>query len=207
MFINFFIYDTETTGLNNGNDYYYCKLVQFGYMCIRYNTRTNNYSIVDSGEYIVNREITKENEEVTKKLSNLSQQDLYDKGKDISIVLDKFQELYNWCDIIVCHNVMFDLGVMANEFKENKRLDMSKKIKTRDDGILCTFHASRGYLRGELERFRLKDVYSYFFGKEFDDQHTALADTRATMSCLTEMIKRGGIVFEKHNRPRVVPMN
>ena len=36
---------------------------------------------------------------------------------------------------------------------------------------------------------KLSEMYQFFFKKDFEDQHTALGDVKATLECYNEIIK------------------
>ena len=103
-----------------------------------------------------------------------------------------FLELFASCDLLVCHNVMFDKIVVAhllhcNRFEtEAKLLMMQKSYCTMDRGTtLCKLPGFKGKYKWPT----LQELYMHLYGEEFVGAHDALADIEATRSCYYGMVR------------------
>lgn len=101
-------------------------------------------------------------------------------------------------EYIIAHNVMFDIHILLNELWRlgdesaltciehiNKLLAMGRCICSGELGRgICkiTYKNSKRY-----KMPKLVELYKYFFGCEFDGQHSADGDVRALLHCLSKM--------------------
>ncbi len=111
------IFDTETTGLpktkNINIDYLYLwpYIVQFSY--IIYDTEINKIlkikdSIIEIPKTII---ITKENSDIHGITNEISKE----KGQDIKLIISEFIEDCNNSDLLIAHNMDFDINVLKVE--------------------------------------------------------------------------------------------
>jgi DNA polymerase-3 subunit epsilon len=123
----------------------------------------------------------------------------------ISEYLREFIELTNEADVIVCHNVQFDMMLLGFEVRRmiaNSGVpDAEAWYRTWKDGATakakCTKEAStnlckipspsgkRGY-----KWPKLNELYPFLFGEMFDNAHNAIADVKATQRCYFELVRR-----------------
>lgn len=102
-------------------------------------------------------------------------------------------------DLIIGHNVAFDIGMFMAECRR-QHLDVEipdhKKFCTMKESThVCKIpHGSRaGY-----KRPKLGELHQFVFDREFEKAHDALADIEATMHCFLELYKRDKIMpFKK----------
>lgn len=114
---------------------------------------------------------------------------LMEVGTPLHKVVAEFIELANKCDAKVCHSASFDDPVMYCEFFRIKHFPQSWKMKPQH----CTKLITEPILQlpskypGRYKWPSLQEAHKYFFGREFDGAHDALADVRATMDVFLEV--------------------
>lgn len=123
-----------------------------------------------------------------------------DKGEDRIKVMEYIKRVYDTVNVIVGHNLTFDLEVIDNElFRER-----FYTCKMNDDGSCTYYKADRlidtmklgaeickipSSIRGEKYKWpTLDELYRKLFGKSFQGQHNALNDVKATYECYCKMI-------------------
>jgi len=120
-------------------------------------------------------------------------------------------------DYILAHNVGFDYHVLMNELYRivtNKEPTIPISINIREKANLCIEHLvslkSKGCVictgelstdickmefpnstyKGKNKKYKmpkLKELYHFFYGKEFENQHSADGDVNALLECLKKM--------------------
>lgn len=103
-----------------------------------------------------------------------------------SAKIDEIEQIFvKEGDILLGQNIMFDLTIMAFEFKRCGRvLDLSGKR------LIDTVEQT-SYIFGY--RAKLGDMYEHFFNRRFLDSHTASADAIATTEIFLHLVKQGDI--------------
>jgi DNA polymerase III epsilon subunit-like protein len=94
---------------------------------------------------------------------------------------------------LVGHNISFDIRILRKEFER-----LGWEDATHGKEILCTQHSStdlcdiprRG---GGLKAPRLAELYRRLFDCDFEEAHTAMADTQAMMKCFWELRRLGAL--------------
>lgn len=87
-------------------------------------------------------------------------------------------------DIVVAHNLSYDMAVVDAEFK---RLGLA--IKWPKD-MVCTVEQTE-HLKGH--RLKLSALHEELFGEPFAGAHRARADVEALTRCYIELVRRGEI--------------
>ena len=85
-------------------------------------------------------------------------------------------------DVVVAHNLFFDIHMVSNEFLRADTADVKWP-----KGI-CTIEATE-HLLGY--RLKLGLLYRFLFNEDFKGAHRAIEDVRALLRCYRELIKRG----------------
>lgn len=179
------VFDTETSGLfpknNIGDNPYMIQLA-----CILYDTHSSK---------IINRinsliKIDFEVGEEVIKLTGITNDNIKENGEDINIVLDNFNSLLLKCDILVAHNMEFDLRVIDMEMKRNgKEINYSeeaKRLKT-----YCTMKKSIHLCKIEKENSfgkyykwpKLEELHKHLFNKDVKNLHDAYNDVLVCLRC------------------------
>lgn len=124
-------------------------------------------------------------------------------GKPIKSVLTKFDLDILQADLLVGHNIEFDLNIVAAEFyrlkKYNKGVFGTGTInqiinKLLSKPIFCTMETGTYYTKietynGDYKWPKLIELYRHLFGHDFKGAHNSLDDIRATRECFWEMLR------------------
>lgn len=115
-------------------------------------------------------------------------------GVRIETALDGFINAVNSANLLIAHNLQFDLPIMQAEMI---RAGMAAQNKPKR---FCTMQASTNIckLPGQygFKWPKLEELHKYLFGESFDGAHDALEDVRATARCFFEMKRKGLISLE-----------
>jgi DNA polymerase III epsilon subunit-like protein len=109
-------------------------------------------------------------------------------GVDIQTALEMFFQLQTKAELLVAHNLNYDLGVVACEVA---RYGITPEVTNTFCTMLsttdiCRIPTARGY-----KWPKLVEAYRFFFQEDFSGAHDALADVRACMRIYFELQKRG----------------
>tara|TARA_B100001248_G_scaffold262231_1_gene256859 strand:+ start:3163 stop:3759 length:597 start_codon:yes stop_codon:yes gene_type:complete len=194
------VFDTETTGLpsRKGYDNYFPYTETSHYdtsriVSICWNLYENetllskNYFVIkpDDSFSIDNTSKSCEINGITKEIAN----------KIGILITDVFvqlhTDLYN-CDKIVAHNLLFDKNILLSELYRYGRQDLINIFESKD--MYCTMNNSKDLLKipmkyGNYKSPKLIELYLYFFGEKFNNEHDASADTEACAKCYFKLIK------------------
>lgn len=187
--MNKLFFDTETTGVpanykapitDSAN---WPRLVQIGWVFVD-----------DDGKQTSNEYIVKpEGFEIPIGASNvhgITTERALAEGYKLDTVLHQFEPLIELADIVIGHNVSFDMSIVGAEFWrlythnpfENKRAIDTMKSTVN----FCALPGKYGFKYPKLSELFLK-----LFEKEMGHAHTALADIQNTVACYEELLKRG----------------
>jgi DNA polymerase III subunit alpha len=113
-------------------------------------------------------------------------------GHDMSKVLDHFIADMSATEMLVGHNIEFDISILGAEFLRQQRSIETLLAKQKTDtGIASTeFCQMQGGLGGRLKMPRLVELHEKLFGKDFGDAHDASYDVAATARCFFGLIKQ-----------------
>ena len=164
----YLIIDTETTGFPM-NDWKACSahIVEIGWMV------TDNVGVVLEEYYTLIKPIgfnTQKNWKAFKQ-HKIRQSEAMMYGKPIKDVLEKFLDVIDRIDVIVGHNIAFDLKIIGNMLKKN---GINAVI---DKAIRCTYYMSRK---------KVSVLYEELFGKSFLS-HRVRGDIFATKECFFKL--------------------
>lgn len=107
-------------------------------------------------------------------------------GVDLEMAIDLFRHFYMRADLIVCHNVKFDLPVMASEIGR-----FQKRLVALDKPTFCTMEAATPIIDlPPTERMiaagfdkpkppKLEECVWHFFGETLEGAHDAMIDVTA----------------------------
>lgn len=105
-------------------------------------------------------------------------------GYEISEIIDIFMNDVKECDILVGHNLVYDLNMIELELYRLKRdndIDLLYSKKYDD-----TMFLGQTYLK--QHRYpKLQHLYTALFNKEFENSHNALFDVKATLRCYLKL--------------------
>lgn len=186
----FLFFDTETTGLPSDynapiyNTHNWPRLIQISWILTEEDANVvsqKNFIIKPNGFVIP---------EESSNIHRITTERAVAEGLDLSIVLDLFDNDLKQADIIVGHNIDFDIKVVRAEMFRLSREDCLVDKKT-----ICTMKSTTSFCKIQGEhgyKFpKLQELYTKLFGHSFDNAHNSQADTLATMRCYFELCKRG----------------
>ena len=131
------VVDIETTSL----DSYYGKILEISAIKVR------NNNVVDTFSEIIN--VDEEIGYFTTKLTGITTEMVLKEGKDLIEVLKSFLEFLE-NDIIIGHNVNFDINFLYDNIEDNLGIHLS-------NDYIDTLRLSRKYLK-ELKHHKLDDL-------------------------------------------------
>lgn len=178
-------YKAPTTDLDN-----WPRLVQIGYIV---------YDVLDGGEwteFVTWESIVKPEgfviPESVSKIHGITQE-MAERGEPLKDVLEKFISLVNICDVVIGHNLSYDMNVIGAEVLRMNLTDPFVGKAQYDTMLksvnLCKLPGGRmGYKWPKLQ-----ELYFKLFNEPLAQTHTALDDIRQTAKCYFEL-QRIGIV-------------
>lgn len=182
-------FDTETTGVPKrynapvSDVENYPRLVQLGFVV------TNGREILLEQEFII-KPVGFEIPEQASAVHGISTERALREGVDIQEVLETLEFWITNCDVIVGHNVSFDMSVVGAEFW---RLHQRNPFDGKD--FVCTMKSSTEFCQlpgGRPFKYpKLFELYKKLFDKDMGAAHTALQDIQNTVDCYFALVERG----------------
>jgi DNA polymerase III epsilon subunit-like protein len=188
------VFDTETTGLPANSrygrfpsyedleSYDSARLVQISWIIV-------DGDMKHERDFVVRREGF---DILNHKFHGITNERSDDEGVVITDVIQVFCEdikEYN-ITVLVAHNIEFDINILKSEcFRAGYTTDPLDKLK-----LYCTMKESRNVLKiqskygyGRYKNPSLKELYNYYFGKDFEGAHNSKFDTEACMKCYLKL--------------------
>lgn len=184
-------FDTETTGVPRNYNApasdvdNWPRLVQIGWIVFDEGT------YVGHKEYIIKPDGFTIPEDVSK-VHGITQERALAEGVNLKDVLTEFEQQWlNPSDLIVGHNISFDINVVGAEFHR-----MFGRNPLENKPFICTMKSGTNFcqLPGAYGRYKwpkLHELYFKLFGREMGAAHTALQDIKNTSDCYFAMVERG----------------
>ena len=124
------------------------------------------------------------------KVHGISTERALDEGQQLVEVLKVFEEDVKKAEVLVGHNVEFDINIMGAEFLRGAIDTVLLDTGTIDTKNVSTeFCAIPGGRGGKYKWPTLTELHHKLFGKGFDDAHDAAYDVDATARCFFGLIK------------------
>ena len=117
-------------------------------------------------------------------------------NKQIYDILPVFLEDLSFCDVVIGHNIDYDITIILCELYrlglDTMTLESMQRFCTMKNGVdLCGFDSIHG------DRYpKLQELYSKLFHHPFENPHDAYCDTLATVECFWEIVSRGNMQNE-----------
>ena len=116
-------------------------------------------------------------------------------GIELTTALSDFMSDVNNAQLLIGHNIDFDMKVVGCELYRND-MDYERLLSKK---TLCTMKRSTFFCaipnpRGQFNDYKwpkLEELHCKLFGYTFSGAHDALADVEATMKCYFELKKKG----------------
>lgn len=111
-----------------------------------------------------------------------------EEGIRIETALDAFVSVINSTQLLIAHNIQFDLPIVQAEMIRAQMLAQNKPKKfctMQSTTNICKIPGPYGFKWPKLE-----ELHNYLFGQGFDGAHDALNDVMATAKCFFELKNR-----------------
>lgn len=114
-------------------------------------------------------------------------------GFDLVSVLSDFFKRVKECDIIIGHNISFDIHIVAAEMIRKNMINEARVLESKP--TICTMKQTTEFCKiPDIFGYKypkLQELYKILFGTNFSNAHDAFADIDATRKCYFELVKRG----------------
>jgi DNA polymerase III subunit alpha len=201
----YLIFDTETTGLPKRDD---APLTDFDnwprLVQIAWQLHDGEGKLIHAKNFIVKPEGFSIPYNA-QKVHGISTERALNEGKDLKLVLNEFAEALTQTDLVVGHNVEFDLNIVGAEYLRNALENALEPKKW-----LCTKISSTDYVAipgGKGGRFKwptLTELYVKLFNEGFEDAHDAAYDVRATARCFFGLLTNKVVPTVDGREPQTV---
>lgn len=121
----------------------------------------------------------------------------------IHVILSRLSNILRYCDVIIGHNIQYDVQVILCEFyrygMETDKLQTKRQFCTMKNSVnACGFETNNG------ERYpKLQELYSKLFHHPFQNAHDAYCDIKATADCYWALFSKG--YLNKADFPYLLP--
>lgn len=184
-------FDTETTGVpKNYNapssdlENWSCRLVQIAWIL-----ESNDGQILSTGNFIIKPEGF-EIPQAAIDVHGITTEKALKEGENLKKVMCYFIGAARCADVIVGHNISYDMHIVGSECFRAWGKDYTEHIPT-----ICTMKSSIEFcaIPGKYgHKFpKLQELHKKLFDNNFDDAHDAMADILATRKCYHELKERG----------------
>lgn len=188
------VFDTETTGLPSNNYEaqkgkwynFWGHIVQLSW--ILYDTETN--SIIQQEDKIIKLDENIELPESSVNIHGITREIMNIKGNKLMDSIDLFINSLEICDMIMGHNVNFDINMVRAEMIRSGAIDYFKLLNVP---IVCTMKKYRKYCKilttskitgNKYYKYpKLMELHEKVFGNIPDNLHNALIDVIACLRC------------------------
>lgn len=182
------IFDTETTGLPRNytapcsDTDNWPRLVQVSFVLTNGKDRHEFDFIIKPEGFVIPEEVSK--------IHGISQKRALKEGMSIKFALRMFFIILKDTDVLVAHNLSFDIGIIGAEFYRLNAGELFERELAKTEQY-CTMKSSKikGTHGGKTKWPKLIELYKHHFNEEFDGAHNAIVDTRACERCYLKMIK------------------
>lgn len=181
----YLIFDTETTGIPHNKTAPLTDLENWPRLVqIAWQLHDKRGKLLTQHNYIIKPEgfnVPYKAEQI----HGISTQRATEEGHDLKTILAVFLEDLDKTDVLVGHNIEFDINIIGAELIR-QAIDPEKflNLKKVDTGLAATeFCQLAGGIGGRLKMPRLTELHEKLFGKDFGDAHDASYDVAATARC------------------------
>lgn len=183
--MKYLFFDTETTGLPKNYKAAYTEL--------------DNWPRVVQLSWLIaeNSEVIKESDNIIKvdfpipdessRIHGITNEVSEANGRDLVVVLDEILTDIDSSDVLICHNLSFDLAILQSELlRAGKNPEISKRM-------FCTMKSAVDFckLPGNygFKWPRLEELYNICFQEKLENAHDAMVDVKATFRCFDKLEK------------------
>lgn len=189
--------DTETTGLPLNDNLPYTDLKNWPYLVqVALIIEDDNYGILAKRNIILKPDGYTIPESATK-IHGISNERAVKNGEDRDKVISFLDLALYKSDIIIGHNVSFDLNVIKSEIIRIKGIE-NALFEKKKHIVIDTMKMSRNICKTpnlsfhtRLNKYpKLDELYYKLFNKHFNNQHDAMADVQAAYDCYYELKRK-----------------
>lgn len=192
--------DTETTGLSLNDNLPYTDLKNWPYLVqVALIIEDDNYGILAKRNIILKPDGYTIPESATK-IHGISNEIAVKNGEDRDKVISFLDLALYKSDIIIGHNVSFDLNVIKSEIIRIKGIE-NALFKKKKHIVIDTMKMGRNICKIPNLSFhtrlslpnkypKLDELYYKLFNKHFNNQHDAMADVQAAYDCYYELKRK-----------------
>lgn len=192
--------DTETTGLPLNDNLPYTDLKNWPYLVqVALIIEDDNYGILAKRNIILKPDGYTIPESATK-IHGISNEIAVKNGEDRDKVISFLDLALYKSDIIIGHNVSFDLNVIKSEIIRIKGIE-NALFKKKKHIVIDTMKMGRNICKIPNLSFhtrlslpnkypKLDELYYKLFNKHFNNQHDAMADVQAAYDCFYELKRK-----------------
>lgn len=177
-------YDAPATDMNN-----WPRMVQLGYILYDYNRNVikEESFIIKPDNYIIPDD--------SSKIHRITTEIACNKGVDIKAALSKLETDLESVDLIVGHNIDFDINIVDCEFYR-----YFKKTFLGSFEKICTMRASTDFCGLPNNKWpKLEQLHFKLFKNNFTGAHDAMADITATAKCFWKLVDEGIIKMKNED--------
>lgn len=175
--MNFLIIDVETTGLldpKRASVIEKARVIEFACILCDENRKKEEFTcLINPGNLPLPPKITK--------MTGIHNRDLIDKNDFSKIFKSDILKFFQASDVIIAHNVAFDVGIIKNEIERLSLFDYSHYLNGLE--FICTIESYR-HLFGR--RMKLYELYNKIIGEEMKNAHRAYGDVAALYEVLVQ---------------------
>ena len=199
------VFDTETNGIIPKEYKSQGSLENFPYMLqlgsITYDSETKMISnIINTIIKIPDSVVIPEN---VSNINSITKERTINEGVDIENVLDIFNNNVKTSDIIVAHNIDFDINILKMECLRNNKVN-ELEVLSSNKKIFCTMTNGTKICKIKKENSfgkyykwpTLEELHYYLFGKKLQNMHDAYNDLLICLRCYMYMNYKIDIMSE-----------
>ena len=187
--MKYIVLDTETAGLpvrKNWNTYYNpekfdkyyskCRLVELGYIIYESSQTDEHVEITRYESIVIPDNFTINNSQY----HNITTEKATLEGKPLVDVLNQLTTDLEDCDIIVGHNINFDIHILLAEAHRTGNIRLIDFLNTKTP--FCTMVYGK-FAMGVRKIPKLTELYEFLHNEPLRQDHRALSDVMATALC------------------------
>ncbi len=194
----FLIYDTETTGLPRNFEAPVTDLENWPRVVqLAWQLHDATGRLIEARDHL----IRPQNFTIpfnAAKVHGISTELALQEGEELGTVLEEFSAALERAQVVVGHNIDFDLNIMGAEYVRAglaNPLEGKPIVCTKTESVdYCALPGGRG---GGFKWPNLEELHQKLFNEPFPDAHNAAADVVATTRCFLELARLGVISSEK----------
>ena len=192
------IFDTETSGLPEEKyqslylTHKWPYIVQLSYILYD-NSSHEIIEIYDSLILLKNNTISPESTAI----HNITHEMCISRGKPITEVLTSFINALNTADVIIGHNIQFDINIVRVECIRNEmKININENKENKPITHYCTMKKGKKITNIEsttitgvkyIKNPKLIELYKHYFNEEVKGLHNALTDVIVCFRCYYKM--------------------